>query len=83
MERLREELKASRAAKAEAAKIEKVTNGDVTMEGEEAKPQVAVNGALLAEDSDAKPSRAPSPSPAPVAGKGKVSFAISQGSGTL
>ena len=83
MERLREELKASRAAKAEAAKASKATNGDVDMDGspstntsEEAKPQIAVNGATLSEQSDRKPSRAPSPSPGPIVGKHKVGCEI-------
>lgn len=74
MERLREELKASRAAKAEAAKAEKEASADVTMAGttEETKPLVIANGALAADDNDVKQKERVSASPAPVAAKIKV-----------
>lgn len=80
MERLREELKASRAAKAEAAKMEKAASADVQMGGtaesgepdDETKPQSAINGSLAAESTESKTKDRISPSPTPVAAKAKV-----------
>lgn len=77
MERLREEVKASRAAKAEAAKAEKAMADDVTMDGtaasgEETKSQTVTNGTLAIDDSEIKAKERISTSPAPPTVKAKV-----------
>jgi hypothetical protein len=76
MDRLREELKASRAARAEAAKTGKIAPADVDMEGPASanggKPANEANGALAAEDTDVKPLKNASPSPASNSTKAKV-----------
>jgi hypothetical protein len=77
MERLREEVKASRAAKAEAAKAEQAASADVTMDGtavagEETKPQPVTNGTLAINDSEVKEKERISTSPVPPTLKVKV-----------
>lgn len=76
MDRLREEVKASRAARTEAAKTEKPAVADVDMEttanDEESKPLKGDDSTLAVAEMAAKPLKSASPSPALTSLKPKV-----------